>query len=76
MLGECPNFQGGMGGKIRGMDKNKEFSCYACGNVGNSGPEFWQIPLVSIFRHSITILLHSKKYILKSKMSVNFSKLL
>ena len=38
--------------------KSREFPCNARGEVGNSRPEFWQIPLVSIFRHSITILLH------------------
>ena len=55
-IGECPNFQEGTVGKIR---ENGEFFYYA--QVGNSELKFWQVPLLSIFRHSITIRLHYKK---------------
>ena len=62
MLRECPNFQGGTGGKImENGSKTGKFPCYAHGEEENSRSEFSQIPLVSISRHSITILLHYKK---------------
>ena len=41
--------------------RNREFPCNTHGEVGNSRAEFWKIPLVSIFRHSITILLRYKR---------------
>ena len=31
------------------------------GKWGNSGPKVWQVPLLSIFRHSITFPLHYRR---------------
>ena len=43
------------------MDQKQGIPLQCEGEVGNSRPEFWQIPLVSIFRHSITVLLHYER---------------
>ena len=57
-IGGCPNFQGGTAGKIRenGPKTGNSF-IMQIEKVGNSRPGFWQVHLLTIFRHSTTIAL-------------------
>ena len=59
MLGECPNLQGGTGRKIR-ENEPKIGNSHAMGmeKLEILDQNFGKSPLISIFRHSITILLH------------------
>ena len=38
--------------------ENREYYCHAHSEVGNFRPEFWQIPILTNFGHSATIMLH------------------
>ena len=56
MLGECPNFQGGTGGKIRENGPKTESSlAIRMKKWEILDQNFDKSPLVSSFRHSITI---------------------
>ena len=68
MLGECPNFHGGTGGKSWKMDQKQGIPLQCAWGRGNSGPEFWQIPWYLFLDIQLQFCCVSKKYILKSKM--------